>query len=247
MTKMFNWHRKPFSSKDYENEIIKENDPREFTIKIQCEGKAFDTTVTVDSDLLNAVSGSSKLQNAYTQAADIRKFEIGLFWHRAAFFWAFIVAIYTAYFNVLKEKISSHGSFPVLALSALGLFFCFSWLLSSKGSKHWQEKWENHLELLEDDITCPLYKTYKTKSYSESKIAITAGWVVTVYAYGLLLYEVLNFTRSKLNGQECLQFAFALAFAVIVVVCLFCYSRLVLGNVSDCGEISFNLKKYEEV
>ena len=246
MTKMFNWHRKPFSSKDYENEIIKENDPREFTIKIQCEGKAFDTTVTVDSDLLNAVSGSSKLQNAYTQAADIRKFEIGLFWHRAAFFWAFIVAIYTAYFNVLKEKISSHGSFPVLALSALGLFFCFSWLLSSKGSKHWQENWENHLDLLEDDITGPLYKTYKTKSYSESKIAITAGWVVTVYAYGLLLYEVLNFTEQTLNMQGTSAMGISVTFMIFVSVALFFYKEQVKGNSKNNGSITFEFKKYEE-
>jgi len=31
--------------------------------------------------------------------------------------------------------------------------------LVNRGSKYYQENWENHLDLLEDDITGPLYKT----------------------------------------------------------------------------------------
>lgn len=83
----------------------------------------------------------SKIENAYRQAAEIRKFEIELFWKRAGYFWAFIVSIYAAFFNVQKEfyydKCTGfkHGTIPLLSLSALGFFFCLAWLLSSYASK----------------------------------------------------------------------------------------------------------------
>ncbi|MBQ4331978.1 MAG: hypothetical protein IJC31_09090 [Spirochaetaceae bacterium] len=81
-------------------------------------------------------------EKAYEVAADIRKFEIELFWKRATFFWAFITAIYVAYFQVLTQiHQNEHGYISLVVLAALGLFFCVSWVLSSKGSKHWQENW----------------------------------------------------------------------------------------------------------
>ena len=203
-------------------------------------------------------SKDSKEVEAYKQAADIRKFEIELFWKRATFFWAFITAIYVAYYHVLTEMYAQecdgikrycHGSFPLLILSALGLFFCFSWLLSSKGSKHWQENWENHLDLLENKITGPLYKTYESgKAYSESKITIAAGWVVTACSYGLLVYEFANmlFHKAKL-ASSLYVFYITLSFAVIIAVLLFAYSVLMRGNTSTDGEFNFQTKVYEEV
>lgn len=200
----------------------------------------------------------SKYEKAYKAAEKIRQFEIELFWKRATFFWAFIVAIYTAYYHVLTKiyvhkcgdvEKYCHGEFPLLILSALGLFFCFSWLLSSKGSKHWQENWENHLDLLEDTVTGPLYKTYEAgKAYSESKITIAAGWVVTACSYGLLVYEFVQMLISKAKLTNMLYvFYFSLAFAVIVAVCLFAYSVLMVGNTPDRGEIIFQTKMYEGI
>ena len=204
------------------------------------------------------LSKDSKKVKAYKQASNIRKFEIDLFWKRATFFWAFITAIYVAYYHVLTEicvqecngiKRYCHGAFPLLILSALGLFFCFSWLLSSIGSKHWQENWENHLDLLEDKITGPLYKTYESgKAYSESKITIAAGWVVTVCSYGLLVYEFayMLLNKTKLASQFYV-FCITLAFTIIVAVLLFAYSVLMRGNTSNDGEFNFQMKVYEEM
>ena len=197
-----------------------------------------------------------KYEKAYETAEKIRQFEIGLFWHRATFFWAFITAIYTAYFNVLTKMykidcngcfIYQHGSFPLIILSALGLFFCFSWLLSSKGSKHWQENWENHLDLLEDNITGPLYKTYKAgKAYSESKITIAAGWIVTICSFGLLLFEFMNMLFCKVGRDNPIVICYcSVAFAIIVVVLLFAYSVVVTGNTKNEGEIELQIKVYE--
>ncbi len=200
----------------------------------------------------------SKLCAAYRVASEIRQFEIELFWKRATFFWAFIVAIYTAYYQVLTKIYDlgdgfcpryQHGVIPLLVLSAVGLFFCFSWLLSSYGSKHWLENWENHLDLLEDYVTGPLYKTYEAgKAYSESKITIAAGWAVTMCAYGLLLYEFANLLLCRVKFEKgIVAVLVTIAFAIITVVCLFLYSKIVIGNVSDSGEISFQTKIYEEI
>jgi len=36
-------------------------------------------------------------------AADVQKFEIGLFWHRSLFFWGFIGAAFVAYAAFMKD------------------------------------------------------------------------------------------------------------------------------------------------
>ena len=217
-------------------------------------------SITLDdyNELMAAKNPSEKSKEnvAYEKAHDIRKFEIELFWKRATFFWAFIVAIYTAYYHVLtkiyerkcgEESVYCHGSFPLLILSALGLFFCFSWLLSSIGSKHWQENWEKHLDLLEDEVTGPLYKTYEAgRAYSESKITIAAGWVVTVCSYGLLIYEFTQMLIYKVKLDSLLHvFYIALAFAVIIAVFLYAYSVLMIGNTANTGEVKFQTKVYD--
>ncbi|MBQ6566240.1 MAG: hypothetical protein IJL80_04215 [Treponema sp.] len=159
----FNWNRRKISPAEYEKQIgIPSSNAAktEFTVTVN-KGSNDCYTVKVEQDFLDALHGSKHL-SAYTVASDIRKFEIDKYWQRTLYFWGFITAIYMAYFNALKEFYCNectgerfHGSLPLVILSALGLFFCVSWLLASKGSKHWQENWENHLDLLEDDITGP--------------------------------------------------------------------------------------------
>ena len=202
------------------------------------------------------LSDKKKQKKAYREASDIRKFEIELFWKRATFFWAFIVAIYTAYYHVLttiyKKGLEpcvsyEHGTLPLLVLSGLGLFFCCSWLLSSMGSKHWQKNWENHLDLLEDSVTGPLHKIYDAgKAYSESKITIAAGWVVTVCAYGLLIFEFLSLVKKRVSETGFLSFFIVLFFGMAVFLLLLLYAKLMTGNTESSGSIIFQIKKYED-
>ncbi|EAW8702243.1 hypothetical protein ACFJ30_003780 [Salmonella enterica] len=62
----------------------------------------------------------------------------------------------------------------MLLLSNMGLVFTFSWYLVNRGSKYWQENWENHLDHMENKITGPLYKTIlerpKVSNKENSKI-----------------------------------------------------------------------------
>lgn len=111
-----------------------------------------------------------KKEKALNKALDIRKFEIELYWKRAGYFWSFIAITFTSYFWIitndnldvlLKKEVS-------FMLSGLGLFFSLCWFFVNKGSKYWQENWEKHVDLLEDDIIGPLYKT--TIDYDTNKI-----------------------------------------------------------------------------
>ena len=120
-----------------------------------------------------------RLKEAYKQAADIRKFEIELFWKRGTYYWAFILAAFTAHFALLGMLFSTCSptmnqefslknlcALPGLSLFTLALtaFFCFffslAWTLVNKGSKFWQKNWEAHIDVLEEHVTGRLHETY---------------------------------------------------------------------------------------
>lgn len=241
----FNWHRKNISAQEYaENMRILNTSDEKKEFEITIEGKNEKYKVILEKDFLDALTDSSLNSNAYKVASDIRKFEIDKYWQRTLYFWGFISAIYIAYFNVLKE-FCCHGDIPLLILSALGLFFSFSWLLTSEGSKHWQENWENHLDLLENNITGPLYKTYSAgNSYSVSQINIMAGRILSLCAYGLLVFEFGNFAKRTLRIMGFFAILIITIFVIVIAISLLVYSKNVVGNTNNSGSISFDLKKY---
>ena len=108
------------------------------------------------------------LEAALKQAYEVRKFEIELYWKRAAYFWAFIGAAFVGYAAFLKEQ--DHSGLLVI-ISCIGFVFSVAWHCVNKGSKHWQENWENHVELLEDKTFGPLYKTLTTRPGEKGSFA----------------------------------------------------------------------------
>jgi hypothetical protein len=94
-------------------------------------------------------------------ALDIRKFEIELYWKRAAYFWAVIALAFTGYFSILgAEHMKCDDKFYyAFVISCIGFVFSVAWLFVSRGSKFWQENWEHHVDFLEDNVIGPLYKT----------------------------------------------------------------------------------------
>lgn len=108
---------------------------------------------------LGSLPNSKKAESALHHALDIRKFEIGLYWQRATYFWALITATFAGYFAVLSAVNMPDKEFNAFILACLGLIFSLAWFLTNRGSKYWQENWENHVDMLEDEVTGPLYKT----------------------------------------------------------------------------------------
>lgn len=108
-------------------------------------------------------------KRALSQAYEIRKFEIELYWKRATYFWALIVVAFVGYasFNDTSEE-GADRDLLLLIISCIGFIFSIAWHFVNKGSKYWQENWENHVQLLEDDIIGPLYKTFTSRPDRES-------------------------------------------------------------------------------
>lgn len=95
---------------------------------------------------------------AHEQALDIRKFEIQLYWTRAAYFWTFIAAALAAYGAIQALANGRPKTDLSVVVACLGFVFSFAWYCVNRASKHWQENWENHVDMLENTVTGPLYK-----------------------------------------------------------------------------------------
>src|ERR1039458_6808242 len=102
---------------------------------------------------------AGKAREALKHALDIRKFEIGLYWQRAAYFWTLITVALAGYFAILSAEHLKDREYLAYIVSCIGGLFTWAWVLVNKGSKLWQENWENHVDMLEDEIIGPLYKT----------------------------------------------------------------------------------------
>jgi hypothetical protein len=115
-----------------------------------------------------------KLEAALEHALDIRKFEIEMYWKRATYFWALIAVTFAGYFAVIGSDKIPDKDFMAYSISCIGLLFTFAWFQVNRGSKYWQENWENHVDMLEDKVTGPLYKTVlsrpKSSDFFESSV-----------------------------------------------------------------------------
>lgn len=169
-------------------------------------------------------------KEAYKRAHEIRQFETALFWTRGTYYWAFILAAFTAHFALLhilfSSCISSKGcrlhlecelcNLPKLYLFALLItaivcyFFSLCWVLMNKGSKFWQENWEEHIYNLEKEFSGNLYQTIlntkkqgdfcacplslKAYNYSVTKVTMLTSIVLTVITcIMVLVYIVILF------------------------------------------------------
>lgn len=163
------------------------------------------------------------LKEALKQAYEIRKFEIELYWKRATYFWTFIGAAfvgYAAFFN--STSTNPDKEFILTLIACIGLVFSAAWHCVNKGSKFWQENWENHVELLEDKVFGPLYKTI-TRRPSRKKFSFDS--IVDFFV------APKPFSVSKINQLVS-------TFIALIWIMMLYYT---LGNF--CVECPLNLKK----
>lgn len=98
---------------------------------------------------------------ALTHALDVRKFEIDLYWKRATYFWTFIGATLVAYSAIQASNTQASPKQDLSVIfSCLGVLFSFAWHCVNRGSKRWQENWENHVDMLEERSIGPLFKVW---------------------------------------------------------------------------------------
>jgi hypothetical protein len=166
-------------------------------------------------------------KEALKQALDIRKFEIDLYWKRATYFWAFIAASFAGYFALQ----SNPDPATTYIVACLGFLFSLAWYLVNRGSGAWQRNWECHVDLLEDEVMGPLYKTLINRrsyrflnlaepySFSPSRINNLLSLGITI-AWIILIARTLYKSRAFLPFQSLTIIAmtiFTVGFAVILL------------------------------
>jgi hypothetical protein len=132
---------------------------------------------------------SEKRKEAHRLALEIRKFEIDLYWRRATYFWTLIGASLVAYAGAQALKDPAVSRDLSVFVSCFGLVVSFAWYCANRGSKQWQENWENHVDLLEDELTGPLYKATWSRPTPKSFVGLL---VLTLTGPG-------PFSVSKIN------------------------------------------------
>jgi hypothetical protein len=90
-----------------------------------------------------------KLKDTLARAHEIRKFEIELYWKRATYFWAFQLVAFTAL--GLLFKAGDQYSQRLIIPGSIGVITGFAGYLTARGSKFWQENWEKHIDVLEQE------------------------------------------------------------------------------------------------
>lgn len=158
-------------------------------------------------------------EKALDHALDIRKFEIELYWKRATYFWAFIAVTFAGYFSVsvsesippgMSEKKIMNKQDILLLISCIGFVFSIAWYFVNRASKFWQNNWERHVDLLEDEIIGPLYKTRLEE-------CCTSFWK---------LNNSYKFSVSKIN--QLLSLFVVLIFFLLLINVLITYYRITL-------------------
>ena len=178
-----------------------------------------------------------------------RDFEIDKYWSRATYFWAFIAATFAGYIAIMtseKMKATFQNELAFIVI-CMGLVFSVSWWLVNIGSKKWQENWEKHIDMLEDEVTGPLYKTVWNKTaFSVSQINIAvSGFVTGVW---LMLAIAQSIGVPYMSDQPLFQgkFDYAIALSATLtgsfLVYLYCSScrRYKLTSKDKEGYFSFN-------
>jgi hypothetical protein len=143
------------------------------------------------------VSGASLEQKKeiLKYATETRRFEIERFWQRSLFFWGFIGAAFVAYAALAKDNVD-----PLLSLSiaCFGGVSSVAWTLQNRGSKYWQEAWEDKIRAVEIDVLgVPLFSNIEpvrnrhiwgALRYSVSKLAIALS-DFTAIVWGFLVWK----------------------------------------------------------
>jgi hypothetical protein len=113
-----------------------------------------------------------EIEKTYQKAWESKNIEVENYWKRANYFWAFQVASFTGYVAILGSGDTYKNNPQILYfVICIGLVTSCAWTFINIGSKTWQRHWEIHIDMLEDKVTGPLYKTVtERKTFSVSKI-----------------------------------------------------------------------------
>lgn len=142
-----------------------------------------------------------KLKLLWEAARKERTDEINRFWSRSLFFWGFIAATLVVLGGISAEE-SLYAA--KVGLLGLGSFLSLCMYLANRGSKKWQETWEQRVEAIEKQLIpeTPMYgASHQTNGFDE----ITHRWLsagdfsVSKISTGISLVLFTGFLGCFLN------------------------------------------------
>lgn len=141
-------------------------------------------------DLFVKKRTKEEIEASYKQAWQAKNFEIDNYWKRTNYFWAFQVAAFAGYFSVLGSTAYLRNPHILYFVTCIGFVTAMAWTFINRGSKTWQRHWEIHVDMLENEVTGPLYKVVtEKKTFSVSKINdivsrfIACIWLILIVNY----------------------------------------------------------------
>jgi hypothetical protein len=185
-------------------------------------------------------------KEALKQALDIRKFEIELYWKRATYFWAFIGAAFAAYFALQSNPDPAN----LYIVACMGFLFSLAWYLVNRGSGSWQRNWEGHVDLLEDEIMGPLYKTHiNRKQYKFLALAepysFSPSRINNLLSVSVMFAWIILLARTLLRSKEFLPFHSWTIVAMSILTLGFALALLLAGRSSGSTPTSIYRRTFE--
>lgn len=148
-------------------------------------------------------------------ALDIRKFEIELYWKRAAYFWTLIKASFAGYFALQNVDPAKRNDASIFVITCIGFVLSFAWQLVNRGSRYWQENWERHVDVLSERVIGPLYRTtlsredwlyvfypHKAFPFSVSRVNQIVSLFITLLWAGLAFGAFPSLVIQRLRPHE---------------------------------------------
>ena len=175
-----------------------------------------------------------KIERAYNKAWEAKNFEIENYWKRANYFWAFQVASFAGYFAVVSAESLKNEPQISYVVICIGLVTAFAWSFINRGSKTWQRHWEIHVDMLEEQVTGPLYKTVtEKKTFSVSKINdIVSRFFVLIWSVLAIKYfiEHINFYPSNIRYFDYVVFLSSVGMIYFICAMYFGHGRGMFGK-----------------
>jgi hypothetical protein len=123
-------------------------------------------------------------------------------------------------------------------ISLHSLWLAWAWFLVNKGSKFWQENWENHVDRLEDYTIEPLYKIviHKRKQSLlpiKEQLAISVSKINIYCSAFVFLIWLLLFSYSLFSFFPCIKVTatpYKEIIAIIIVIFVLPFLIYMYGN-----------------
>jgi len=124
-----------------------------------------------------------KWQLALIRAHDLRKFEIELYWKRATYFWAFQLVAFASLGLLFKEGKIVDTELLMIP-STIGTVTALAGYLTARGSRFWQENWEAHVDMLENEIEGRLTQVVLCRDPPQFSVSRTNQFLLLVLFLG---------------------------------------------------------------